>query len=87
MDKQDLDQKKTLSLDEAAHFLATESLSIHEAEVILIHAIEHGVLPANIKRWSTEQWDDMKLPGNIDASETLIERADLEAWQKSNTAA
>lgn len=67
--------------------MATDSLSVHDAEVNLIHAIEHGNLTANIKRWSTEQWDDMKLPGNIDARETLIERADLEAWQKSNTAA
>lgn len=87
MDKQELEQKVTLSLEEAAQLLATETLSIHDAEVSLIHAIEHGKLPANIKRWSTEQWDDMKLPGNIDARETLIERADLDTWQKSNAAA
>ena len=84
MDKQELDQKETLSLDEAAHLMVTESLSILDAETELIHAIEHGILQANIKRWSTEQWDDEKLPGNIDARETLIERADFEAWQKSD---
>ena len=75
MDKQELDQKETLSLDEAAHLLVTESLSIHDAETKLIHAIEHGKLQANIKRWSTEQWDDEKLPGNIDARETLTRRS------------
>ena len=83
MDKQELEQKVALSLDEAAQLLATETLSIHDAEVRLIHAIEHGTLPANIKRWSTEQWDDMKLPGNINARETLIDRADLEAWRSN----
>ena len=87
MDKQELDQKETLSLDEAAHLLVTESLSIHDAETKLIRAIEHGKLQANIKRWSTEQWDDEKLPGNIDARETLITRTDFEAWQMSNAAA
>ena len=87
MDKQELSQKVTLSLDEAAQFLASESVSVYDVEVDLIHAIEHGKLPANIKRWSTEQWDDKRLPGNINARETLIERADLEAWKKSNTAA
>ena len=86
MDKQELEQKVTLSLAEAAQLLATESLSIHDIEVSLIHAIEHGKLPANIKRWSTEQWDDKRLPGNINARETVIDRVDLEAWQKSNTA-
>ena len=66
MDKHELGQKETLSLDEAAHLMVTESLSILNAETELIHAIEHGKLQANIKRWSTEQWDDEKLPGNID---------------------
>lgn len=82
MDKREPSQKMTLSLEDAAQILATDSLSVREAEVNLIHAIEHGKLPANIKRWSTEQWDDKQLPGNINARETLIERDDLEAWQK-----
>ena len=87
MDTQKLGQKETLSLGEAAHLLVTESFSIHDAETKLIHAIEHGKLQANIKRWSTEQWDDEKLPGNIDARETLIRRTDFEGWQKSNATA
>ena len=87
MENQIPSQKTFLSLEEAAQLLGTESLSVHDAEVSLIHAIEHGMLPANIKRWSTEQWDDKQLPGNINARETRIERADLEAWQKGNTVA
>ncbi len=86
MDTPQPSQKMTLSLDEAAQLLATDSLSVHDAEVKLIHAIEHGRLPANVKRWSTEQWDDKQLPGNINVRETLIARTDLEAWQQSNTA-
>lgn len=87
MENQIPSQKTFLSLEEAAQLLGTESLSVHDAEVSLIHAIEHGMLAANIKRWSTEQWDDKQLPGNINARETRIERADLEAWQKGNTVA
>ena len=58
MENQIPSQKTFLSLEEAAQLLGTESLSVHDAEVSLIHAIEHGMLAANIKRWSTEQWDD-----------------------------
>ena len=86
MNTREPSQKMTLSLDEAAQTLVTDSLSVHDAEVSLIHAIEHGNLSANIKRWSTEQWDDKQLPGNINARETLIERADLEAWRKRHAA-
>ncbi len=82
MDEVKRSQKTTLSLYEAAQLLVTESLPVHDAEVDLIRAIEHGELHANIKRWGTEQWDGNQLPGNINARETLIGRADLEAWQK-----
>lgn len=87
METQAPNQKVTLSLDESAQLLATESLTVHDAEIILIHAIEHGQLKANVKRWATEQWDENRLPGNINARETSIKRVDLEAWQRSNTAA
>ena len=87
MDTPQPSQKKTLSLYEAAQLLSTDSLSVHDAEVHLIHAIEHGRLTANIKRWSTKQWDDKQLPGNINAREIFIERADLDSWRKSNTVA
>lgn len=85
MDKQEPTQK-TLSLHEAAQLLAAGSLSAHDAQVLLVHAIEHGELPANIKRWGTEQWSGNQLPGNINPRETWIERADLEAWQRSQAA-
>lgn len=85
MDTLEPSQKVTLSLDEAAQQLATASLSVHDAEVNLIHAIEHGKLQANIKRWATEQWDEKHLPGNINAQETRIKCSDLAVWQKSNT--
>ncbi len=70
-----------LSLYEAAQLLASESRSLDSAERMLIRAIEHGELHANIKRWGTEQWDGNELPGNISPKETLIERAELAAWQ------
>lgn len=72
-----------LSLHDAAQFLLTGLISEHDAEVILANAIEHGDLRANIKRWSTEQWEGEKLPGNLCRRETFIERADFESWQKS----
>ncbi len=87
MDKQQLGHGTSLSLREATELLAGESLSFHDAEVALIHAVEHGELNANIKRWATEQWDGSGLPGNINQQETLIERADLEAWRKSRSGA
>ncbi|MFB0934736.1 MAG: hypothetical protein QMB52_03115 [Propionivibrio sp.] len=87
MDKQQLGHGTSLSLREAAELLAGGSLSFHDAEVALIHAVEHGELNANIKRWATEQWDGSGLPGNVNQQETLIERADLEAWRKNRSGA
>ena len=88
MDKQEPRQGTALSLREAAELLVSGSgsLSFHDAEVMLVHAVEHGELSANIKRWATEQWDGSGLPGNINQQETLIERADLEAWRKGRPA-
>ena len=88
MDKQEQTQETSLSLREAAELLVSGSgsLSFHDAEVMLVHAIEHGELHANIKRWATEQWDGSGLPGNINQQETRIERADLEAWRKGRSA-
>lgn len=79
-------QGTALTLQEAAQLLATGALSLRDAEVMLVHAIEHGELNANIKRWATEQWSGSGLPGNINQQETLIERADLEAWRKRGVA-
>ncbi|MBK9783396.1 MAG: hypothetical protein IPP59_03920 [Betaproteobacteria bacterium] len=87
MDRQALNQKATLSLHEAAQFLTTGLVSTHDAEVMLARAIEHNELRANVKRWATEQWEGKQLPGNINRLETFIERADLDAWLKSNAAA
>lgn len=67
-----------LTLHDAANRLA--AASIHDAEVELAHAIEHGKLHANVKRWATEQWEGKQLPGNINRLETWIERSDFEAW-------
>lgn len=67
-----------MTLQDAARLLAAASL--HEAEVELAHAIEHGKLPANVKRWATEQWEGRQLPGNINRLETWIERRDFEVW-------
>lgn len=52
-----LKSKTTLSLRDAAELLVTGLVSAHDAEVILAHAIEHGELQANVKRWATEQWE------------------------------
>jgi hypothetical protein len=84
MDK--LQQKTPLNIHEAAVLIATPSLSAHDAEVMLADAIEHGTLPANVKRWATEQWEGTRLPGNIIRLETFIERLDLDAWQKRRNA-
>lgn len=81
-----LDQKTTLSLHEAAQLLVTGSVTLHDAEVILARAIEHARLHANVKRWATEQWDGKQLPGNIDRTGTTIERSDFDAWRKRATA-
>lgn len=82
-----LNQKTTLSLHEAAQLLVSELVTLHDAEVILARAIEHARLHANVKRWATEQWDGKQLPGNIDHTGTTIERSDFDAWRKNTTAA
>lgn len=89
MDKREQGHGTALSLREAAELLVSGSgaLSFRDAEVMLVHAVEHGELHANIKRWATEQWDGSGLPGNINQQETLIERADLEAWRTRRPAA
>lgn len=74
----------SLSLHEAAQLLVTGLISVHDAEVILANAIEHGELQANIRRWSTEQWEGQRLPGNLCRRETFIERDALEAWKKAH---
>lgn len=71
-----------LSLHEVARMLAGATDDIHEAEVMLAHAIEHGDLHANVKRWATEQWEGKQLPGNINRLETFIKPAELAAWQQ-----
>ena len=80
------DSEDRLTLRQAARLITGGTPAIRSAELSLIHAIEHGELPANIKRWGTEQWDGNGLPGNISEDETLIERADLEAWQTRRAA-
>ena len=67
-----------MTLHDAARLLP--SASLHDAEVELAHAIEHGELHANVKRWATEQWEGKQLPGNINRLETWIERSDFEVW-------
>jgi len=79
--------KTTLSLQDAAQLMVSGLVSAHDAEVMLAHAIEHGELHANVKRWATEQWEGKQLPGNINRLETFIARIDLDAWQKANTRA
>lgn len=73
-----------LSLHQAALLLAASPEAAHALEVRLAHAIEHGELPANVKRWATEQWEGRQLPGNINRLETFIGRPELEAWQRQN---
>ena len=76
----DTPQEKTrMTLHEAASLLP--ATAIHDAEVELAHAIEHGVLPANVKRWATEQWEGKQLPGNINRLETWIEQSDFDCWK------
>lgn len=77
-----MSEKSTLNLQEAAQILAGTPDSLHETEVMLAHAIEHGDLHANVKRWATEQWEGKQLPGNINRLETFIERSELDAWQQ-----
>jgi len=73
---------ETLTLHQAAQTLACGEEQVHAAEVELAHAIEHGELHANVKRWATEQWEGRQLPGNINRLETFIERSELDAWQQ-----
>lgn len=70
-----------LSLHQLALQLASGPDDVHAQEVRLAHAIEHGELHANVKRWATEQWEGKQLPGNINRLETWIEPAELAAWQ------
>ena len=77
-----MSDKSTLSLHEAAQTLAAGPDGLHDAEVALARAIEHGELHANVKRWATEQWVGRQLPGNINRLETFVERAELEAWRR-----
>lgn len=73
-----MDTTNHLTLHDAACLLAAEA--VHDAEVELARAIEHGELPASVKRWATEQWEGRQLPGNINRRETWIARSDFEAW-------
>lgn len=77
---QNLAQKGTLSLFEAARLLSETLESEHDMEVVLAEAIERGELTADTKRWATEQWQGKQLPGNINWLETYISRRDLDAW-------
>ncbi|HMT81207.1 MAG TPA: hypothetical protein PKD66_12600 [Azonexus sp.] len=77
----------SLSLHEAARLINTDPDTLHDTEVALAHAIEHGELHANVKRWATEQWEGKQLPGNINRLETFIERHELAAWQQRRATA
>jgi hypothetical protein len=82
-----MSERSTLTLHDAAKTLATDAEAIHDAEVELAHAIEHGELHANVKRWATEQWEGRQLPGNINRLETFIEPDELADWQRRRQAA
>ena len=75
-----MSEKSMLSLNQAAQMLASGEDQVHAVEVELAQAIEHGELPANVKRWATEQWQGQMLPGNLNRLETFIERAELDTW-------
>lgn len=77
-----MSENDTLTLHDAARTLSNSPDAIHDTEVELAHAIEHGELRANVKRWATEQWEGKQLPGNINRLETFITRTELDAWQK-----
>ena len=77
-----MSDKSMLSLHEAAQTLVAGPSGLHEVEVMLARAIEHGELRANVKRWATEQWEGQMLPGNLNRLETFIERSELDAWQQ-----
>jgi hypothetical protein len=79
-----MDSTKTaMTLQDAAQLLLGPQISLHDAEVILARAIEHGELTANVKRWATEQWEGRQLPGNINRRETFIEPAALATWRQT----
>lgn len=69
-----------LTLHAAALALATDPDSVHDLEIELAQAIEHGELHANVKRWATEQWEGRQLPGNINRLETFIDADELAGW-------
>lgn len=71
----------SLSLHEAARLIASDTLPLADAELLLAQAIDREELPASIMRWASEQWDGERLEGNIDRGRTLIERTDLDAWR------
>jgi len=71
---------ETLTLHQAAKLIAAAPDQVHDVEVRLAQAIEHGTLPASIQRWATEQWQGQQLPGNLNRLETRILRSDLDAW-------
>ncbi len=71
----------SISLHAAASEMCAAPDELYDCEVSLAHAIEHGELAANVKRWATEQWEGRQLPGNINRLETFIERSALAAWQ------
>jgi len=68
------------SLHDAARSISRGPEDIHDCEVALAHAIEHGELHANVKRWATEQWEGRQLPGNINRLETFVEQTELATW-------
>jgi len=77
-----MSEKSMLTLHDAALALGAAGSDPHALEIELAHAIEHGDLRANVKRWGTEQWESKQLPGNINRLETWIDRSELDAWRK-----
>jgi hypothetical protein len=80
MNHQNLDNKISLTIHEAALLMVSETLTLSDAEVLLSQAVDRKQLPASIMRWASEQWDGERLEGNIDRTRTLIERQDMNAW-------
>lgn len=76
-----------LTLLDASKLISVHFASLHDAEVALSNAIEHGELPASIQRWATEQWHGKQLPGNLNRLETTIKKSDLVLWIKSQSLA
>lgn len=80
MDMQALNNKSRLTVHEAAQLTSADASGVKEMEKRLAHAIDRGELPADIVRWSSEQWDGGHLDGNIDRTRTMLNRDDLNAW-------